>query len=171
MITVQLLETDYLAAIRLHRRNSKQMLWAIVSILCYVAGGVLFLIFASPEDIYWVYIVFGAAIFLVLFMVWMHFMGVPRGARRRFQRQKGLSQPCTVSWNDEKLTVDGDDLHVGIPWDRFLKWTEDEQLFLLYSNRLLFRVIPKRAFPDQAGAADFGRLVRGKIGPQGVSRK
>lgn len=171
MITVHLQEADYLAAIRLHRRNSKQMLWMIGSILCYIAGGVLFAIFASPEDILWVYVLFGTAIFLALFVVWMHFIGVPRGARRRFARQKGLNQQHAVSWNGEKLTIDGDDLHVGIPWAQFLKWTEDEQLFLLYSNRLLFRMIPKHAFPDQAAIADFSGLLREKIGPQGRIRK
>ena len=173
MITVQLQEADYLAAIRLHRRAAKKLLWAAGSILCYLVGAGLFLIYARADEMYWVYVLFllGSAAFMVLFTAWMHFIGIPRGARRRFAQQKALARECKISWNDEKLTLDGDDVHAGIPWTDFLKWREDEQLFLLYSSRLLFRMIPKRYFSDQAAVTDFARLLLEKIGPQGVPRK
>lgn len=167
MITVQLQEADYLAAVKLHRRKSKQMLF----ILCYTVGGILFFLYTSPREMYMVYLLFGVAAFLSLFMVWMHFIGVPWGARRRFRQQKDLVRQYAIDWNDEKLTIDGDDLHVGIPWTDFLKWTEDDQVFLLYSSRLLFRMYPKRCFPHQAAVADFARLLSEKIGPVDIFRK
>jgi hypothetical protein len=171
MITVQLQEADYLAAIRLHRRGIKKVLWTVGSILCYFVGGGVFLVYAPAEQAYWAYIIFGVGVGLAIFTTWMQFIGIPRGARRRFGEQKGLARQYTLSWNDEKLTLDGHDLHAGIPWTDFLKWCEDDQLFLLYSSRLQFRILPKRSFPDQATIVDFARLLHERIGAQGVARK
>jgi hypothetical protein len=57
-------------------------------------------------------------------------------------------------------------------WTDFLKWRENERLFLLYTSDAAFMMLPKRAFKDAEQVADFGSLVREKIGPRpGVRRK
>jgi hypothetical protein len=131
---------------------------------------VLFLIFASPEQVFWAYFIFSAGAFLVLLSVWMHFIGIPRGVRRRFQQRKALQRPYTVDWNDEKLTVDGEDVHAGIKWADFIRWREDGELILIYSSRMSFRILPKRTFPDQSSIAELSRLLQAKIGPMGKMR-
>lgn len=172
MITVQLQEADYVAAVRLHRRWSTKM-WILVlgSSLSYVVGGVLFLIFAPASAAMWGYILFVGPAFVILLQAWMHFIWIPRYVRRRFKEQKSLQRSYAISWNDEKLTVDGEDAHVGTPWSDYLKWRDSEQVFLIYHSRLLFRILPKRTFPDRASIADFSQLLQEKIGPQDVSRK
>jgi hypothetical protein len=170
MITVQLQEADYVAAVRLHRRKSKINLWTAGSVLCYLLGGVLFLVFAPAGQAFWAYVIFVAGAFLVVFTIWTHFIGIPRSVRRRFRQQKALQRPYTVDWNDEKLTVDGEDLHAGIGWSDFIRWREDEQLFLIYSNRITFRILPKRTFPDQSSIVELSRLLQAKIGPMGMMK-
>jgi hypothetical protein len=167
MITVQLQEADYVAAVRLHRRATKMNLWNAGAILCYLVGGGLFLIFSPADQAFWAYVIFLGGAFLAMFTVWMHFIGIPRGVRRRFKQQKALQRPYTVDWNDEKLTVEGEDVHAGIRWSDFIRWREDEGLFLIYSNRILFRILPKRTFPDQTSIAELSRLLQAKVGPMG----
>lgn len=172
MITVQLQEADYVAAARLHRRWDIRM-WSILvgGSFCYLLGGVLFLIYAPADQRFWAYVLFAAAVFVWLLMDWMQTIGIQRGVRRRFRQQKDLARQYAISWNDEKLTVDGEDVHVGILWTDFLKWRADDRVFTLYSARILFRIIPKRAFSDQVAIADFTRLLQEKIAPEGVIRK
>lgn len=172
MITVQLQEADYVSAVRLHRRWDTKM-WSIVigGVGCYLVAGLFMLIFAPAEQKFWAYVLFGTAIFLSALMAWMQIWGIPRGVRQRFKQNKALARSYDIGWNDEKLTVDGDDLHAGIKWTDFIRWREDDSLFLIYSGRILFRIIPKRCFPDGAGIAEFSRLLSEKIGPQGVVRK
>jgi len=65
------------------------------------------------------------------------------------------------------VTVDGEDVHAGIKWSDFVRWREDEQLILIYSSRMTFRILPKRTFPDQSSITELSRLLQVKIGPMG----
>jgi len=35
-----------------------------------------------------------------------------------------------------------------VSWKHYIKWIEDESLFVLFSSPLIFVLIPKRAFDD-----------------------
>jgi len=174
MITVQLVEADYLAAIRLHRRwDIKMWLLVLSGNIIYVVSGIVVLVYGPAYGILplWGYVLFGGACSIWLLLAWTRFIAAPKHVHRRFQEQKALQRAYALSWNDEKLTVDGEDTHVGTPWSDFLRWRENEQVYLIYSNRVLFRIIPKRTFPDQASITELRRLLQEKIGPMGASKK
>jgi YcxB-like protein len=60
--------------------------------------------------------------------------------------------PLLLSWNARTA------------WSDYVKYRDGKNYILLYMNRMTFRVIPKRAFPDDASRADFEHTVREKIG-------
>lgn len=70
-----------------------------------------------------------------------------------------------------KLTFDHDCIHFKIltidsilQWSHYHKLLEDEQLFLLVYGKMLYSVIPKRAFKDVAEQDAFRELAKRMIG-------
>jgi hypothetical protein len=166
MITVKLEEADYLAATRLHGRWSitRWSLMILSSILVLGAGLLLLLSDGTSSDSR-----FSGELFICITIAawgvqaYVRWVGMPKRVRRLFGQQKSLQRVYTLSWDDEHLKIEGADGSSSTPWSDFLKWREDALMFLLYFNDILFRIVPKRAFPDQASMQGFRRLLQQKI--------
>jgi len=50
-------------------------------------------------------------------------------------------------------------------WDHYIKWIEDDSVFVLFSSPLIFVLIPKRAF-DSDQLHQFKETLRQKISTQ-----
>lgn len=71
---------------------------------------------------------------------------VPWTARRAYRRGKLIRDPADVEWNERSLTIRTTALQSSIPWEDYVKWKENDRLFLLYFSDTLFQVLPKRIF-------------------------
>ncbi len=80
-----------------------------------------------------------------------------------YRQLKDLSSPFTYTWNAEFLEAQGKSGHAKREWRNYVKFKEDEKLFLLYHADNIFEMLPKGWFQDQAQVADF-RLHAGKAG-------
>jgi hypothetical protein len=88
---------------------------------------------------------------------------VPGRARRLFAQTKAASAPFSVTWNADTISFESAEWKQRQKWTEFLKWRENDALFLLYINIQSYRIIPKRAFPDAAASQAFASIVREKL--------
>ncbi|MBA3948725.1 MAG: YcxB family protein, partial [Acidobacteria bacterium] len=82
-------------------------------------------------------------------------------ARRIYRQQRGLSRTHELSWDDDSLTVRGEDGQSTTRWSEFHKAREVDDLFILFLSDAAFLTIPKRAFPDEPTLDAFrARMLR-----------
>ena len=160
MIIAKLEELDYLNAQTLHHRWSRQK--AIVVILLVIIAGVLgwVLWFQGARPITGGIIggLIGGAIAALI----VRYVYVPWKARRVFRQQKSLHHEFTLSWNADGVHSKNANGEYSSGWSDFIRWKENECLFLLYLSDLMFYMVPKRAFSGDAELEDFrGHLVKG----------
>jgi hypothetical protein len=168
MITVQLTESDFLVAQRLHVRWTRND-WLTYGLgyALLVAAGILLLISGDGR---FPVVLAGALLVYVPIALWfctalVRFLILPRRSRKLFRHHKALHAPYTITWDDERMTVTSEDYMQRSLWTDFLKWREDDRLVLLYYSPIQFRLVPIRAFPDEATRDAFTRLVREKVPP------
>jgi hypothetical protein len=166
MLTVQLTDADYLAAQRLHTRRARMIPWlldgALIALGALASAGVFGREFAKGGGPFAV-----AMTIILLLTVIAQYAIAPRRWLRNFREQKSAQHPITYSWSDTALSTQGDYGNSTVPWTDFLKIRENEQTYLLYLAKMLFYCIPKRAFATAEGAAEFGALVKARIGRSG----
>ncbi|HEY0231396.1 MAG TPA: YcxB family protein, partial [Dokdonella sp.] len=86
---------------------------------------------------------------------------LPRRARRLFAQQKNLQRPVTFSWDEDGLAWASVNGSGRTPWADYLKWRQNERLYLLYHSDLMFQMLPKRAFASAAQQQSFARHLDG----------
>lgn len=79
-------------------------------------------------------------------------------ARKAYAEQKTLQQPITVTWSEEGFRSKGQQGDWNVPWNDYLKWTEDSKVILLYQSARVFNMLPKRVLTP-AQIEDFRQLV------------
>lgn len=169
MIHVQLEESDFLQGSKLGTRWSVKR-WFFVAFIpsvMYLGMG-LFLMFSHATSRS-----YGTAGLFIMLLVpagWLlgaltRLLYFPYRARRMFRARKRISRPFTLSWGDAGLTVDNENGHMLIPWGDFVKWLQDEQVFLLFTSRILYLNIPKRTFASSDQLADFTAHLVEKVNP------
>jgi hypothetical protein len=159
MMHAQLEESDYVSAVALNSRLSGRKAARYVIVASAI---VVLAVVAWVAD--W-YPVFGGAVGgLVgglLTYALIRFVYAPWKARRVFRQQKSLQRPFEVTWSDKGLTSRDANGEYTTPWPDYTKWKENSRVFLLYHSDVLFQMVPKRAFPDEATLSEFrSRLER-----------
>ena len=87
---------------------------------------------------------------VVVLMIANYFLLVPISTRRTYRKHKALHRPYTYSWSETGLTVTSTGGEWHVPWNDYLKWDENAQIFILYQAPRLFNMVPKRALsPEQ----------------------
>jgi hypothetical protein len=75
-----------------------------------------------------------------------------------------LHKPFTVDITDEGVTFEQSDRRTDHRWSAFQDLEETPQLFLLYTSKLQYLIVPKRSFESPCDLAELYRLCREKLG-------
>lgn len=88
---------------------------------------------------------------------------IPYKAKKIFKQQKSLQIPFVVVVSNEGLHFSNEMGEVKIPWDNFLKWKENKNLFLVYHSDVLFQMLPKRLFGSLEEKMSFRNTLTSNI--------
>ncbi len=168
-INVQLTAQDYLAANRLHGGLTRQFLVFAAGILAfgvmpYVGGRRVDFI----PDVLTPVAVFVA--FVLAVILGTRYLYLPRRTGRLYAQQKSMQRPFAMRWDEDNVYFDSEEYSARTPWSDFSKWREGKDIFMLYLSDVMFRIVPKRDFPDENAMAEFRELLHRKIAPEGAKR-
>ncbi|WP_234899604.1 YcxB family protein [Agrobacterium pusense] len=90
------------------------------------------------------------------------FFGAAVFARKAYAAQKTLQHPITVTWSEEGFRSTAQQGDWNVPWNDYLKWTEDSKVILLYQGPRVFNMLPKRVLTP-AQVDDFRQLAAANI--------
>lgn len=107
------------------------------------------------------YVLLAAAAYLIL----NFFVYIPWKARKTFRQQKSLQREMTLRFDDSGLAIEAENSQGRIPWSDFLKWKENDRLFLLYISDPLYHMVPKRLFKSSSEVDSVREVMRTHIGP------
>ncbi len=146
-ISGQYLWTDYLDAQLLHLtppRATRISLWLLGAMLAVSIISMLLL--RVPIE-------YGAACLVpVLILVGLYalyrYLIMPRQVKRIFNQQKELNSPFEIEFSEAGLSFSNEFGQTLRPWQMFLKWKENEKIFMLYHSDVMFSMFPKRLFTD-----------------------
>jgi hypothetical protein len=83
----------------------------------------------------------------------LQFVLVPWRARKIYNQQKELSMPFEMEIREDGLSASNELSSSRRPWNNFLKWKENRDMFLLYHSDVMATIIPKRFLkPEQLEA-------------------
>ncbi len=141
--------TDLLGANLLHIRPRRlaRLFWtAVLSVwaLLYFATFLL-----AIQGLYSPVIPVLGTIAIATFLLYRYLL-LPRRIRRIYQQQVDLQAPFSVQITPEALLFESEVGKSRRPWSDFVKWKENDDLLLLYYSDVLFTVLPKRIFTDEA---------------------
>ncbi len=90
-----------------------------------------------------------------------------RGPRRVYDQHRSFQQEFTAEFTEEGWHSRSATGESRLPWDYFHKWISADDMVLLFESDVLMHVVPRRAFPSEAGWQAFRDLVTRKLGPAG----
>jgi hypothetical protein len=79
-------------------------------------------------------------------------------ARRQFNNTPSAHGLIALDAHDAGLRFRATGHESSLSWDRYIRWREDERIFLLFSSPWMFVIIPKRAF-DSALQRQFREML------------
>jgi hypothetical protein len=160
VITIQLNEQDYLAAQRLHRRSSELRFWVAIGIIALASLLIGYLEPPSPEGFFSSHAGPLATMLPVgILLIAFRYVYVPSRHRRIFRQQKNLHVPYELSWSDTGFVATSERGSVRTAWTDVIKCRENEKLLLLYLSDVMFHILPKRSFPDDATGAQIREFI------------
>jgi YcxB-like protein len=104
-------------------------------------------------------------LFIVTYLLYLRFIGLPRAWRRMFEQQKSWSLPLDAEFSAEGVHWKSEIGDARMPWSYFRKWKSGEHTFLLYQSDVFMNVVPKRFLSEEEGAA-LEVLLRENLGPR-----
>jgi hypothetical protein len=109
-------------------------------------------------------------------LVLLCLMLVPIASRQPMKTwiaQPNVARPKTVRFRPDGLLIQDEFSQRDIVWAGIEQVVDTPSLILLYSNKLSFEIIPKRAFPDEQTFDQFWRFVgsKGEANPKGFDVK
>jgi hypothetical protein len=81
----------------------------------------------------------------------------------RWKQQPALYGVIDYQISEEAIVVTTQTSKSELGWETFTKFIETKNLFMLYSGRLLFYLIPKRAFADADEVAQFREMAKRRV--------
>jgi hypothetical protein len=91
---------------------------------------------------------------------------LPRKTRRIFAQTPMLRRPFQITWDERALTSTNEQGSGTYPWAEFHKTRELAGLFLVFFSDVMFVIIPKRAFRDEATLRDFRECMQTHVRPR-----
>ena len=163
-VTYELTADDYRRALIAHRNRNFLMRWlaVLLAFLLTPLGAIqIYLVFATPDQSWlrWALPLTILNIAVLLFIQW----GAPYlNAKRQFRNTPSSHGQIELEVQDVGLRFRSVSTDGSVSWKHFIKWIEDESVFVLFSSPQIFVLIPKRAFgADQLPV--FQQSLRQKI--------
>ena len=152
---------DYVEANRKHSRFSRVRTigWLIIAPIL-LAGFILMGIDESTQ---------GSSTPIVSYIPVLVVFGLmsPWGMRLlyyvRWRYQPSLHGMIGYEISDASVVVTTDTSRSEMKWETFTRFKESKNLFMLYTGRYLFYMIPKRGFTGESEATEFRELVQRKV--------
>lgn len=154
MITGTITKSDHLYAMRFH--GARWTRWChiacgvaiVIGLLLYVSNALdLGLVIASAAG--------AGAVSQYLVAI----LYIPWQVSRAHKQRKEFNTPLTYSWDANSLEVQSAAGTWKREWTNYIKYKEDDRLFLLYLSDNLFEMVPKSWFRDQEQIAEFRELA------------
>jgi hypothetical protein len=144
-ITYQLTQDEYLQAVNLHHKNGSR----IIRLGIYIVLAAIIVIvgtdFSNTREIITNTI---AAFFSISFYMLFVRMLTVYQAKSVYQKSATLSHEITLHISGKGIKLDKNNNNISIPWSAFIKWKNNEDFYLLYTNPRRFNVIPTRAMSE-----------------------
>ena len=105
----------------------------------------------------------GVLVFLLYLLLYFGFY-VPFSARRSLNQYKALQREFSLSPSETGLKWTAENGNAIIPWTDFLRWKENDAVFLLYVSDSLYHVIPKRLFEVATDIQTFRVFLNEHVG-------
>ena len=83
---------------------------------------------------------------------------------RTFRQRKDLQRAIRFETTDSGLITENETGRGTTPWSDFLRWKENERLFLLYLSDDMFHIVPKSFFGAKDDVPEFRELLIAKVG-------
>jgi hypothetical protein len=160
---------DYLEASRTHarRRRFTDILWYfIVSMFVFLAGfTVIDALWLDTRPINLTLTQVGGYLLVAFFLfLWSPFF-FRLMVRKRWKMQPQLLKKISYEINPDMVRVVTETSTGEMKWASFTRFVESKNVFLLYPNKLVFHIIPKRAFASTSDMESFRDLATSKIPP------
>jgi hypothetical protein len=128
--------------------RSPRFLVALALPLALLASALVF--YRNSGVLPLVYAFAGAYVAIVALLVVNYFLVAPISARRSYRKHKALHYQYTYSWSETGLMLVHPRGESRMVWSDYLKWRENEQVFLFYHGPRIFNILPKRVLtPEQ----------------------
>lgn len=144
MVTSTVTVNDYISAHRLHHRRRTRM-WYAIWLGVLVAGIVLAILGAK---------IWGPAITMggigaLLGHWWDDRVGLPEKVKKLYAQFKGIDQPGELTWDSEHIEGRSARGHGKRMWKDYIRFMENDDVFLLYVTDQLWEAIPKRGLTQE----------------------
>ena len=141
MVTATVTVDDYIAAHRLHYQRRTKLLYLVWSVLLAIGIGIAIL-----ELRMWAPIVILGGLGALLGHWWDDRVGLPNKVRKLYGQFKGISEPTEISWSAEFVEARGPNGQGKRKWRDYVRFKENDEVFLLYITDQLWEAFPKRCF-------------------------
>ncbi|MBP0017276.1 MAG: YcxB family protein [Cyanobacteria bacterium SBLK] len=74
-----------------------------------------------------------------------------------------LKQPMTIEATADSLSIEGESFQSVLQWKLYNKFIETTNLFVIYEEKNLLRIIPKRAFANDEELSEFRKILQENI--------
>jgi len=166
-IEYQITEDDWVDAHFAHMRFRYGMLGAIPApalsaAMFVVALAIVVCLIVVPKEssISWVLVSVGAFVLFPLGILGYLWAGIP--FRNQFRKTKSLQAPGQIEIDEEGIIYSSSASQGRTHWTYFEKWRESEQAFLLYFQKAMFLIIPKKLLLNEDLSA-LRQLLKNKI--------
>jgi hypothetical protein len=165
-VIVQLVQNDaYRANITIAWRRYKLYQWLILGVGMGVVAGSLFGLLFSQTTGFPARVagaLFGI-LFVPVFLVAMVYSNSHTAAKSFMRNTPALQGPTRWTFSENGIIADGPTAHIELQWNSFLQVRETREQFLLYPQKHLANVIPKRCFSSDIEIGRFRELVRRRV--------
>jgi len=161
-VTGRLLPEDYVRAQYLHIRPRLAYKFLGTLIMLAVFWATWYTLFGDDDESFVLadLILPVAILYLALFF----FAYIPWKTRRTYKQQKSLQREQRMKFDEFGFSAENELGRSTTPWSDFVKWKENDHLFLLYISDPLYHMVPKRLFSDAGNADRLRQLLLTNVG-------
>ncbi|WP_114520094.1 YcxB family protein [Altererythrobacter sp. ZODW24] len=80
---------------------------------------------------------------LIVGVVLLQYVYLPWKVRQHHRQAASFRDEITLKWDDERFKLNGERGSIDFAWTDFHRWSENDDLLLLYHSELLFHIVPK----------------------------